>query len=261
MTEVTILKLGGSLITYKDSNEPKLNKLVLNRLCEEIKESFNKKSLIIVHGAGSFGHPLSKKYKLNENFDFENKIIKFAELQILQNKLNFNVCENLIKHEIPAYPFQVSTFVYSNNGDIKEFKTTLIEKLVNKGIVPVLYGTPTFDIKKGSNVFSGDDIILNLVKNIKLKIKNVIFATDVDGIFDKDPKKHGDAKLIKKINSLEGLSLTGSMNNDVTGGMKNKIEKLFDFNVTFRVINGNKSNELKKAINNENVGTVVNSKN
>ena len=57
-----IIKLGGSIITDK-TDYRKFNKDVVARLCKEIKESGQK--VIIVHGAGSFGHIISKRFKLN----------------------------------------------------------------------------------------------------------------------------------------------------------------------------------------------------
>ena len=66
---VIILKIGGSIITDKNSIEPKVNYDNLDRISSEIANAFNNKSLdiadglIIVHGAGSFGHTPAKKYK------------------------------------------------------------------------------------------------------------------------------------------------------------------------------------------------------
>jgi len=55
-----ILKLGGSIITKKESKEPLVDHDNLNRISKEIASS-SFEGLIIVHGAGSFGHPFAKK--------------------------------------------------------------------------------------------------------------------------------------------------------------------------------------------------------
>ena len=60
-----IVKLGGSVITDK-SRENSFKQEIANRLSREIKNA-NKKS-IIIHGAGSFGHILAKKYNLDQGF-------------------------------------------------------------------------------------------------------------------------------------------------------------------------------------------------
>ena len=40
-----ILKIGGSIITEKDSKEPKVDYKNLNRICNEIKESFSTENI------------------------------------------------------------------------------------------------------------------------------------------------------------------------------------------------------------------------
>ncbi len=58
-----ILKLGGSVITRKDSLTPTLDSNNLTRIAREISNSSHHK-LIVVHGAGSFGHPYAKEYAI-----------------------------------------------------------------------------------------------------------------------------------------------------------------------------------------------------
>ena len=87
-----ILKIGGSILTEKDSAEPKVDYENLNRIAEEIRESLYAEEIsndlidgiVIVHGAGSFGHPPAKKYQIGQPFemkDYLEKRIGFAEVQ------------------------------------------------------------------------------------------------------------------------------------------------------------------------------------
>jgi isopentenyl phosphate kinase len=66
--KATILKLGGSLITEKAKDEPMVRTDVLKRLAEEISKELKEKELklIIVHGAGPYGHVLAKEYGRKE---------------------------------------------------------------------------------------------------------------------------------------------------------------------------------------------------
>ena len=60
-----ILKIGGSILTNKDSKTSEVDSSSLKRIASEIKDSMDnsQKQLIIVHGAGSFGHPPAKKHR------------------------------------------------------------------------------------------------------------------------------------------------------------------------------------------------------
>ena len=51
-----LIKLGGSVITDKKEYR-KFNRDIVARLCSEIKDSGE--DVIVVHGAGSFGHVIA----------------------------------------------------------------------------------------------------------------------------------------------------------------------------------------------------------
>ena len=64
---IKILKVGGSVVTYKNKNSS-LNVEVIKNIASDIArwlEENKTKSLIFTSGAGSFGHPLAHKYQLN----------------------------------------------------------------------------------------------------------------------------------------------------------------------------------------------------
>ena len=64
-----ILKLGGSIITKKNSSDSEIDEMNLKRISREIKKFIDDsdKQLVIVHGAGSFGHPPAKQYGMMKN--------------------------------------------------------------------------------------------------------------------------------------------------------------------------------------------------
>ena len=70
-----ILKLGGSVITDK-TKECSFKKQVMDNLAKNIKKA--DKQIILIHGAGSFGHIQAKKYRLNEGYTSEGQIHGFS---------------------------------------------------------------------------------------------------------------------------------------------------------------------------------------
>ncbi len=69
--------------------------------------------------------------------------------------------------------------------------TTTLEKLVEIGMVPVLYGVPAYDEKQKCSILSGDEIAPYLA--VKLNAERIIHAGNVDGVFTSDPNKNPDA--------------------------------------------------------------------
>ncbi len=57
-----ILKLGGSVVTHKDRPRTP-NTEAITRLATEVATA-GPRRLIMVHGGGSYGHPLAKEYDI-----------------------------------------------------------------------------------------------------------------------------------------------------------------------------------------------------
>ncbi|MDR2623803.1 MAG: isopentenyl phosphate kinase family protein [Methanobrevibacter sp.] len=266
-----ILKLGGSILTEKDSLKPKINLDNLNRIAIEIGDflkdhDLKDEGLIIVHGAGSFGHPYAKKYRIGEPFpdsEYPKKRIGFSITHNSVNGFSGVISEYFIENDIPAISIPPSSIIKSSNKRISYFNLDLIKDYVFQGFLPVLYGDVVLDDTLKMTVISGDQILSYLAKN--LIFEKVILATDVDGVFNKNPKLYDDAKLIKVLNSLEDLdSFDSTTNVDVTGGMFGKIQELIelaDLGVESMIINAQTPSLIINALKGIEVkGTLIKSK-
>ncbi|MBU3897214.1 MAG: isopentenyl phosphate kinase family protein [Nanoarchaeota archaeon] len=261
MKSLIIIKLGGSIITDKKSEIPKVDYANLEKFSAEIAKGYNPKEmrLILVHGAGSYGHSIAKRTGLHLGIVKDEQLVDFAEVQRLQNELNCIATQHLIKHGLPAIPCQASSFIILNAGRIVKGDITAIENLVNIGMIPVLYGVPAYDEKQKCAVLSGDQIAPYLAK--KLNAEKIIHITNVNGIYDKDPNKFNDAKHITEINSQNfeevKKALTGSLDTDVSGGMLTKVSELMNIGVKSQIISGLISENIVNAMKGNNVGTII----
>jgi isopentenyl phosphate kinase len=259
---LTILKIGGSVITDKKSEMPKVNYDVLDRLSREIAEG-RKGDLIFIHGAGSYGHQIVKRTGINEGIRNKEQILAFAETQRLQNELNVLVTKSLIEKGVPAIPCQASSHTIMDAGRLVKMDTETIKGFLDVGLVPVLYGVPAYDRKQKCSILSGDQILPYLA--LKLGASRTIHGTNVDGVFTSDPNKDKNAKLITEITSDKfdevRKALGGSGDVDVTGGMLGKVTELLDLakkGIESQLINANRPGYVKKALLGEKVlGTVI----
>lgn len=259
-----ILKLGGSVITKKEAKKPTIDYGNLSRISREIASSSIDK-LIIVHGAGSFGHIYAKKYEIGAEIqdeeDFKRKKMGFSITQSWVKKLNTIVCDNLRENGTLPVSIQPSSFIITKNKRIHSCNLDLINKYLDMGFVPVIYGDVVPDLDESIKicVLSGDQIIKYLGEN--LRPERVILGSDVDGIYTKNPKKHEDAKIMKIVTSCDDLATEGSLNIDVTGGMNGKLMELIELaeiGVESEILNAGRDGIIKKALNNEKgIGTIV----
>jgi isopentenyl phosphate kinase len=259
-----ILKLGGSALTIKDADKPTIDDINLDRIATEISD-YNQ-DMIIVHGAGSFGHIHAKKYsigsKIEDNSDNENKKKGMCLTQASVQLLNYKVISKLHEKNVPAIGIKPSTFIINNNKRIDECDLNIIKRYVDEGFVPVLYGDAVLD--KNSDIkysiLSGDQIITYLAKH--LDIDRVILSSDVDGIYTDNPKTNPDAELIDIVTKDTLLTTTSNKDQaDVTGGMEGKINELLElaeYGIQSQIINAEKEGNIKKAVSGQNVkGTII----
>jgi isopentenyl phosphate kinase len=224
--ELIVIKIGGSVVTDKKSAAPKINSRNLKIIARQLKNF--KRPYVLIHGAGSFGHPLVKRSGIDKGIKNKSQLLAFAETQRLQNQLNCLVCNALIKEGIPAVPCQASSHAIMKKGRLAKMEFKTIAGMIKLGMVPVCYGVPAFDEAQGSSILSGDQIAPYLA--LKLGAKKIIEAGDVEGIYTDDPKKNKKAELIKKISKKNFKDiekyLSGSQTTDVTGGMRQKYLEL-----------------------------------
>lgn len=256
MKDLILLKIGGSLITDKRKEKGTLNSANLRRIAREIKEGFNfeRNSLIIIHGAGSYGHPIVKVTGINNGIKNQEQVLAFAKTQKLQNELNVRVCEELEKNGLPAIPFQPSASATMRSKKLVTLDTNLLKNLLEVSLIPVLFGVPAYDEVQLCSILSGDQIITYLAQ--KLSPKRVILATDVPGVLNEK------GEVIKKIDSTNFERIQRQIGQskvfDVTGGMLGKITELFQIKGLVSEIIGGDPGVIQKSLKGElGLGTII----
>lgn len=136
-----------------------------------------------------------------------------------------------------------------------------IETLLKLGVVPVLNENDCVATDEIGTAFGDNDKLSALVAS-KLDADVLIILSDIDGLYDKDPKKYEDAKLVKAVFEItpEILKSAGSKGSAfATGGMKSKIEAAkIASNTGCRIVlaNGSIKNVITKIIAGQDIGTV-----
>ena len=240
-----IVKLGGSVITDKSSNEGSFKHEIMDGLAESIQKS--NQEIIIVHGAGSFGHVLAKKYNLNDGFSNKNQIMGFSLTHRKVQELNTLVLNSLQKKGIAAVSIPPHAIMTMKNHVNDSFQSELFFEYIKKGFTPVTFGDVVLDADIGFSICSGDVLIELLVK--LFHPEKVIFVIDEDGLYTSNPKKDKDAEFINNISLIELSDLTTKLDDhaDVTKGMEGKLQTIKTIacdNIDSILLNGNKPDRL-----------------
>jgi len=251
---VIMLKIGGSVLTDKQKSSTARPDQI-DRIAAEIGDSIDSKKLVLIHGAGSFGHHQALEYGLKAGLSQAN-IKGVWPTHHAVNILNSMIIDALYRHGVYAVPVHPLSSCVLKNGRIEHICLEVVEELLAAGIVPVLHGDVAADLRKGIDIISGDQIITALAKG--LKADQVGVGTNVDGVHAKD------------FNTIEDISpanickvketLIGSRGVDVTGGMYGKIMELMDlasYGIPSLVFNAEKPGNVSEFLQGTCKGTLI----
>ncbi|MGC8645341.1 MAG: isopentenyl phosphate kinase [Thermoplasmata archaeon] len=242
-----IIKFGGSVITNKAIYRRARIDL-LGKLCERLT---GRNDIILVHGAGSFGHIMALKYGLERPGKIEGKEEAISRVTNDVSYLNNVVVKTLIRSGVPSVgipPHAIYSEAASDLGVVKRYQES--------GIIPVLYGDVIIQ-GKYFRIISGDEIIVDLSR--EFRPERVVFLTDVDGLYTADPKTNPKARLLRNVRS--GDLPTGGKGGDATGAMSGKlrnIREMMKYTESVVIINGNYPERLGSYLQGRRfVGTVI----
>ena len=253
--ETLVVKFGGSVITRKKETSA-LRPKVLARLAVELKNGWEKSGrppLVVIHGAGSFGHPWAKKWALNRappgprNGRGRGAAITGYHVRML----HVEVLRALIEAGIPAQSFPPLTIALNDKGKFASLEISPFREALARGTVPVSFGDAIQDTSWEFSILSGDTIMLELAR--RLPAKRAIFVSDVDGFLEPENM----LKVIPRVTEEAlGRLKADSKTPDVTGGIVGKAAKMVEMGaigVHAGLINGLRVGRMERAAGGEDV--------
>ena len=213
-----ILKIGGSVITDK-AGDCAIRKDRIAACTAEIARRPALR-LVLVHGAGSCGHPQARRHRLDEGIP-PGDTTGIAETHAAVARLNAAVVEALRAGGREAVGIHPLCYCIADGGRLRDPDWRPVELLLGLGITPVLHGDVVTDTTRGASIVSGDQLVASLAR--ALSPDRVGLATDVSGVLGKE------GKVVERIGRREAAMLAGgSRNTDVTGGMEGKLAELLE---------------------------------
>jgi isopentenyl phosphate kinase len=255
---VRLVKLGGSVITEKAAAHAVLRKDVLERLAREVVEAGGE--TVVLHGAGSYGHPGAKRHGLKAGLTHEGAAAGAAEVRLQVDELQKAVCSALRAAGAAPWPLPASSVSWMRDGRPRQVDWEIFDAALGRGFVPVTGGDVVLDEVIGVSIMSADDIAEALSRHLHPSL--VVFAVDTDGVFDRDPNDP-EARLIQRLKANEKPAFTAAAGgaDDVTGGMAAKVraaQAIAFGGARVRIVNGLKPGRVLKALKGEPVeGTEV----
>ena len=174
--DATVVKVGGSLALYPEK---------LRALCAKLSEISAKHKLIVVPGGGEFAdlvRDLDKRFNLSNEASHRMAILGMDQYGFLLSDLMPCSCV------------------------VNQLEN--VQKVLDSRKLPVFLPSNLLlskDPLENSWDVTSDSIAVYIAG--QLHISKVLLVTDVDGVYTCDPKKHSDAKLIKRLSAKELLMI------------------------------------------------------
>jgi isopentenyl phosphate kinase len=257
------LKLGGSLITFKDKpHAPQFN--VIEQAINEIKEAITENpdlNLILAHGSGSFGHTPAHAYKTIDGVYSEAQWKGFCEVWKEAHDLNQIVMDKLFNSGIPAICFSPSAQVTTKNHKIVKWDTSQIRAAIKDHLVPVVYGDVVFDDKINGTILSTENLFAYLAR--LMRPERILLAGVDDGVFLDFPSNKNLLNILSPDEQRKNQPhLEKSASIDVTGGMESKVSIMMDlvkhnYVKSVSIFSGLKQGNILAALSGEYPGTTL----
>jgi glutamate 5-kinase len=136
---------------------------------------------------------------------------------------------------------------FGDNSRTLNMRNTLFT-LVDEGIVPIINENDTVSVEE---IKIGDNDTLAAQSAILWSADLLILFSDIDGLYDKNPKEHGDAELVKEVRSVAGerarVSASGTSEFG-TGGIVTKLdaaERVLSYGIPMILAHGGKPRALE----------------
>ena len=215
-SKIIVIKIGSSLLV---NNKKEIRKKWLSSFAKDIKKlkTKNKKIIIVSSGAIALGCKKMNYEKSNLKLDKSQAIASVGQIELM----------NLFSQTFSKFKLNISQILLTLE-DTEERRRSInakrtFENLFELDYIPIVNENDTIattEIKYGDN-----DRLASRVAQIT-NADTLILLSDVDGLFNKNPKLFKDAKLIKKVNNfkdLKDINIKGKTEFG-KGGMNTKIE-------------------------------------
>jgi len=213
--EILVVKIGSSTLT---NGTDRISRGKLEELAHEILE-LQKDYHVVLVSSGAIA--TAKQYVNTE--DWKDLVAsKQAMAAIGQPKLMQFYYEvfNDFKIQIAQCLLTYRDF----DSDVAKTNTlNTIRELLKHDFVPIINENDTVAVEE---IELGDNDKLSAKVATLISAKTLILVSDIDGVYDKNPHLHEDAKLIKEVSDIETVSqfIEEKEDGQGTGGMTSKLE-------------------------------------
>jgi|TARA_B100001971_G_C18170025_1_gene526537 glutamate 5-kinase len=245
MPKRIVIKIGTNVLTEKLIG---LNTTIIKQLTKQIAELHKNKHEIIIITSGAIGAgALELKTKKTRELKTQQALAAIGQSMVMRHyhdafsQHNINVAQILVTYED-----------FSDRNKYLNLRNT-INKLLELNVIPIINENDPISTKEIGTNFGDNDKMSALVAS-KVNADTLLMLSDIDGLYDKNPKTNKDAKLIRNVTKItkeieKAAGKSGSA--FAIGGMLTKIKAAkiaMQSGFEMVIANGTKKEAIKNAL-------------
>lgn len=247
-----VIKIGSNVLS--DENGA-VNKRVMHNIVEQVNDlmGMGKQVILVSSGAGICGVGAINKWSRRGDINYKQALCAIGQVELMM----------AYKEYFADYDIHVAQMLLTRDDFNDHHRTLNIRNamftLIDEGVVPVINENDSVSVDE---IKIGDNDTLAALTATLWNADLLIVLSDIDGVFDKDPKTHKDAKLIQLVENadkLEAEITIGEKSSFGTGGIATKIEaasKVNKFGIPMLLLNGSKENIIRAGLEGTGQGTL-----
>lgn len=247
-----VVKIGSNVI----SDDGRVNKETLHNIVDQVKHltDLGKQVVIVSSGAGVCGVGAINKWSRRGDINYKQALCAIGQVELMM----------AYKEYFGDYDIHVGQILltgedFGDHNRTLHIRNTLFT-LADEGVIPIINENDSVCVDEINSI--GDNDTLSALTANLWAADLLIIMSDIDGVFDKDPKTHSDAKLITKVTNIDdmmGHIDTAGKSTFGTGGIVCKIEaarRVNEFGSAMILLNGKKKDIIISALEGTENGTL-----
>ncbi|QQO09654.1 glutamate 5-kinase [Breznakiella homolactica] len=246
-----VIKIGSNTLADKDG---RVNRNFLNEFAEQAGRFIkNGKQLVIVSsGARIAGLSAMGKWARKQDLHYKQALCAVGQVELMEawktafEPMGIHIAQLLLTRDD-----------FGDSIRTLNMRNTLFT-LVDEGIVPIINENDSVCVDE---IKIGDNDTLAAQSAVLWSADLLILFSDIDGLFNKNPKDHPDAELLPEVRDIcavKSAITIGGANSFGTGGIATKIEaaeRVVSYGIPMILAHGGKPGALEALANGSQPGT------
>lgn len=219
-----VIKIGSNTLSKEDGT---INNDFLQELCQQIAllKREGKQVVVVTSGARVAGISRIGKWSRREDMNYKQALCSIGQVELMAA-----YSKHFCSHRIYIGQMLLTREDFYDKTRTLNIRNTLFT-LVDEGIVPIINENDTVSVEE---IKIGDNDTLAALSASLWNADLLVLLSDIDGIYNKNPKEFHDAQLVERIDNIDEMLKEieiGEVSSFGTGGITTKV-------AAARIVNG-----------------------